>query len=400
MKPFEAPKKRYVERGIDLNWTILCVGVLLLAGAARARAQGSLTPPGAPAPVMKSLDQIEARTPIAAADLPISITAPGSYYLTESISFGAANTNAIFIDADGVTIDLNGCTLGGPGFAVGSSGTGILGSATASSIAISNGTLRNWRASGIIIANNCTVDRIRAENNGIHGIEATGGANVTNCVASNNGSIGILLSSGTMSGCTADGNGLIGISLNEASAINCSAKSNGNSTVSAAGISATDSTLSNCTTTLNNGMGMICVNRVTVDHSQVSNNTFDGITGGDDNTIKDCTVLDNSDDGIDLNSGNRIVGNAVNGHDSGTISSFPGFGIRVDGMFNQIQNNTASRNTIGITVLGSENMVIQNTVFGTTLPITIDSFNHRGFVTTNPGLTFSISNPWANFSIN
>lgn len=400
MKPFEAPKKRYPERGIALAHSILCVAAITLASAASASAQGSLTPPGAPAPVMKSLDQIEARTPIAAADLPLSITAPGSYYLTENISFGAANTNGIFIDADGVTIDLNGFTLSGPGSAVGSTGNGILSSAAASSIAISNGTVSNWRDTGILIANNCTVDRIRAENNGIAGIEATGGASITDCVARGNGSVGIVISSGAMSGCVADENGLIGLFISEASAINCSAKSNGNSTVSAAGISATDSTLSNCTSKLNDGMGLICVARVTVDHSRFSNNTFDGISGGDDNAILNCTVVDNSDDGIDLDSGNRIVGNAVNGHDSGTTTLFPGFGIRVDGRFNQIQNNTLSRNTIGITVLGSENMVIQNIVFGTTLPITIDTFNHRGFVTINPGLTFSISNPWANFSIN
>jgi len=46
-------------------------------------AQGSLTPPGAPAPMMKSLDQIEARTPIDAAHTPgdpnnqFIISAPG-----------------------------------------------------------------------------------------------------------------------------------------------------------------------------------------------------------------------------------------------------------------------------------------------------------------------------------
>jgi hypothetical protein len=41
-------------------------------------AQGSLTPPpGAPAPTMKTLDQIEARTPISSA--PFTISAPGSY---------------------------------------------------------------------------------------------------------------------------------------------------------------------------------------------------------------------------------------------------------------------------------------------------------------------------------
>jgi hypothetical protein len=69
-----------------------------------ALAQGSLAPPGAPAPTMKSLDQIEARTPISSA--PFNITQPGSYYLTTNltVNFG----NAINIMTNDVTLDLNG----------------------------------------------------------------------------------------------------------------------------------------------------------------------------------------------------------------------------------------------------------------------------------------------------
>src|ERR1700722_17008335 len=43
-----------------------------------AFSQGSLTPPGAPAPTMLTLSQIEPRTPISS--LPFNITRPGSYY--------------------------------------------------------------------------------------------------------------------------------------------------------------------------------------------------------------------------------------------------------------------------------------------------------------------------------
>ena len=80
-------------------------------------AQGTLTPPGAPAPTMKSLDQIQARTPISS--LPFTITNSGAYYLTGSLSF-ASNANAITILAN-ETIDLNGFTLFGP---VGPGGVG------------------------------------------------------------------------------------------------------------------------------------------------------------------------------------------------------------------------------------------------------------------------------------
>lgn len=55
----------------------------LAAFATHALAQGSLSPPGAPAPTMKTLNQIESRTPISAAT---TITQSGSYYLTADIS--------------------------------------------------------------------------------------------------------------------------------------------------------------------------------------------------------------------------------------------------------------------------------------------------------------------------
>ena len=62
------------------DWLLITAALLFLP-ASTAFPQGSLTPPGAPAPTMKSLDQIEARTPISSA--PFTINASGSYYLTK-----------------------------------------------------------------------------------------------------------------------------------------------------------------------------------------------------------------------------------------------------------------------------------------------------------------------------
>ena len=70
-------------------------------------AQGSLTPPGAPAPTMKTLAQIEPRTPISSA--PFTISEPGSYYLTTNLTVSGGD--AITIATNNVTLDLNGFTI-------------------------------------------------------------------------------------------------------------------------------------------------------------------------------------------------------------------------------------------------------------------------------------------------
>jgi hypothetical protein len=70
-------------------------------------AQGSLTPPSAPAPMMKTLAQIEPRTPISS--VLYTITNPGSYYLTTNLTVSGGN--AISIATNGVTLDLNGFTI-------------------------------------------------------------------------------------------------------------------------------------------------------------------------------------------------------------------------------------------------------------------------------------------------
>jgi hypothetical protein len=71
--------------------------------------QGALTPPGAPSPTMKSLDQIEARTAITNTSSLVTISQPGSYYLTHNLT--VSNGDAIDIKTDGVTLDLNGFTI-------------------------------------------------------------------------------------------------------------------------------------------------------------------------------------------------------------------------------------------------------------------------------------------------
>jgi hypothetical protein len=94
---------------------------------------------------MKSLDQVEARTPLVAGQAGVTIDAtgsitisqPGSYYLTGNLTITAAGAYGIHITASQVTLDLNGFALthvtGNGGDAV------IIGG---SNVTVRNGTIR------------------------------------------------------------------------------------------------------------------------------------------------------------------------------------------------------------------------------------------------------------------
>ena len=121
---------------IKTQLKLLTIYHLLTAICFSAHAQGSLTPPGAPAPTMKSLDQIEARTPISIA--PFNIVTSGSYYLTTNLTVSSGL--GVSIGANGVTLDLNGFTIastdpGGTSF-------GIVIFGNASDVAVLHGHVR------------------------------------------------------------------------------------------------------------------------------------------------------------------------------------------------------------------------------------------------------------------
>ncbi|MEY2429593.1 MAG: hypothetical protein QOJ40_2478 [Verrucomicrobiota bacterium] len=74
-------------------------------------AQGSLTPPGVPAPTMKTLAQIEPRTPIST--FGTNLTISGSYYLITNLFSGSSTGDAITIKTNihDITIDLDGFSI-------------------------------------------------------------------------------------------------------------------------------------------------------------------------------------------------------------------------------------------------------------------------------------------------
>jgi hypothetical protein len=92
--------------------------LLLALTSSLTLAQGDLNPPpGGPTATIKTLDQIEARTPIPktsgspVAGPRFTITTSGSYYLTGNITVSTGSAIVIAASVNDVTLDLNGFTI-------------------------------------------------------------------------------------------------------------------------------------------------------------------------------------------------------------------------------------------------------------------------------------------------
>ena len=152
---------------------LLCILVLSLPRTGWG--QGSLNPPGAPAPTFKTLSQVEPRFPIS--DFQTNLTIPGSYYLTTNLFSGTNSNDAINIrtNISNITIDLNGFSIISTNPAGGASPVGVRIS-EGTNIVIRNGQIfgfdRAVRAEGLFYG--IVVERIHAQNCRRSGIEADG----------------------------------------------------------------------------------------------------------------------------------------------------------------------------------------------------------------------------------
>jgi hypothetical protein len=152
---------------LKLNFAAVALMMVLLA-AAIARGSfadgGALEPGGPPAPGMKSLQEVEPRTPISS--IPYTINASGSYYLTADLSV-ATDISGITVIVPGATIDLNGFTMTGPPGA--DTSIGVLGTTL---VDVINGRITGW-SSGIITQGGLVED-VEVRSNDV-GLQLNGG---------------------------------------------------------------------------------------------------------------------------------------------------------------------------------------------------------------------------------
>ncbi|MDD4440514.1 MAG: right-handed parallel beta-helix repeat-containing protein [Kiritimatiellia bacterium] len=138
-----------------------CLAVSLFAAVPLgAKAQdGSLTPPGAPGRTMKTLAQVEPRTPIGSA--PVTLSRPGSYYLTTNLS-DTVTSNGVGIVV-GEACKISACAAQRNG------GVGVFAELGG---AIADCTAEYNKSNGVHIAGNTMVTRCVSNNNGENGTGA------------------------------------------------------------------------------------------------------------------------------------------------------------------------------------------------------------------------------------
>lgn len=401
---------------------LLTVSLFLFASRL-SHGQGSLTPPGPPGPTMKTLAQIEPRTPIGS--LPFAIRSSGSYYLTTNL-VGAAGTSGIAIEVSDVQLDLAGFALSGGG-----NGNGVQISGGQANVVVRNGTINGW---GVGIegrdATDCRFESLRFVENTGQGLDGGAASTVNSCVASSNGGIGlgvgphstlrdstaransmhgiVTVVGGRVVNCTSSQNSGTGLTVGDHCLVSdslffgnaasgcvagddtqinlCKASNNGASGIATGGAAM----ISRCSTSGNFEIGIRCGNNAQIIECQaVANNQ--GILGLVSCTVRGCSSLQNSGDGIRVGSQGVVISNTS----SDNFLARDAAGIHATGTDNLIQENIVFSNDMGILVDAAGNMVTKNTAANNSLNYRANGTQAIGPIVT--GQYSDLTNPIANF---
>jgi hypothetical protein len=315
--------------------------LLFALSAASAFAQGPLAPPSAPAPSMKTLDQIEARTAIPKSPaVPVAgphfvISQPGSYYLTGNVE--VLSGNGINITASNVCLDLNGFSLINT-TASPAAGTAIDLAGGLSNVQIKNGNINGgtvrtpsgsqpWQATFVgkgwsdgiqdfpaAPARGVLLSQLTVEKCGDNGVILYGSSAINQLTATANGGNGIVAFQSTIRQALVTLNGGSGI-YGSGGSISDSVASNN----VAFGIQASSTSLSVVTATQNGYTGVYS-SYGSITHAVSNNNGGDGIYVYQ-GTISHCTVFSNGGSGIGAYQGSVTDSSAASNGSAGIYAN-------------------------------------------------------------------------------
>ncbi|MFC1462114.1 NosD domain-containing protein [Verrucomicrobiota bacterium] len=359
-------------RRMDVALLVLVLCVL----AVGASAVGNLIPPnsafsnGQPAAHMKSIEEVEPRSPIS--DIPFVITNSGSYYLIESLG-GTNGKHGIVITDDDVHLDLNGFSIWG----VTGSLAGISVSGEVNNVSVRNGVIGEWGGWGIDATNahGCVLSRITVYTNQAGGMRVGSDSTLVECTAAESPGPGIVVGdASSLRDCKAFENGQDGIRT------------------------ANGCRLDGCTTYENGSNGIVVETYCFVKECVCAENGLSGISA-DWNCVlsgnicgENGTVSSNGAGICIQSSGNRIQDNNLTANH---------YGLWLKDCGNRVSENNIMENHVGVLDEGGTNFIFRNTIgfsnSGTNLDVRLPTYN--GAMMKNPGSNFTNTNPWANLEM-
>lgn len=368
--------------------------------------------------------------------MPVVITEPGAYRLTEDL-VGASGASGITVTTNDVAIDLGGYSLRG----VSGSWHGVYvpTNLAVRNLSVRNGSIVNWGQSGVsafaatngsyrdlLVASNgylvvtnfdgmwvgtaSLVTDCRFVRNDRAGVEAESGSTVVRCLSIGNHDHGYdLHSSSVIEDCIATDNGHDGFHLSKAvTARRLTAVGNGTNVAGGAGIEIDmGSVAEDCVASGNGDDGFKCNGRATFIRCAADGNFDDGydFEGNPNIALIECTARDN---GITRTNGTAagyhigpysVVRRCLAVNNGNGLGNSGGFRIAGTDKGILLEDNTAASNRpFGFRIQGETNLLVGNMAYG----------NVTNYLETGPGNMMPLSsNPggampntaWINFDL-